>query len=783
MSHDQHSRIEFHINPGAADEARCIEHLHDALLAEPGVRGLTLDVPAGRLQLRYDPGQTSPARVQLIASELGVELGKRLDTCQWRLQGVRCADCSLGLERELVETPGVTRVVVNPAATTIGVEYDSLEATLRTLEQTIKAAGYTVHPPPRTRAALQAAHALESAERRRMAILTGVCLTALVSGWLVENLTSFAAPWAYILYAISYVAGGWFATAGALRELRARSINVDLLMVAAALGAALVNEAPEGAILLFLFSFSSTLEKYVLGYTRRAIEALMNLTPEEAVVLRDGAEQRLPVEQLVVGDTLIVRPGERIAADGVISEGQTSIDQSMITGESIPAEKGLNDQVFAATVNQNSAIRVRVTRLAGETALARIIQLVEEAQSEKAHSQRFTDWFGERYTLAVLGLSALTLIVPLALGIESFGDAFYRAMTVLVVASPCAVVISIPAAILSAITSGARGGVLFKGGAHLERAAGIRAVAFDKTGTLTIGRPSVVDIRAMPGLSDNDVLQLAASAELLSEHPLARAVVDAAMERKLPLRAASHLEALVGRGIKAQLDGHTAYVGKAELFSSVPDSLIQTAVQQQAAGRSTVFVGDERGAVGIIAIADVLRPSAAEAIRQLQALGITRLVMLTGDNERVAQAIAGTLGMDFAAQLMPDDKLNAIHRLRSEVGPVAMIGDGINDAPSLATADVGISLSATGTDVALETADLVLMADDLRHLPYAIRLARAAEHVIRQNLVFAFGMMLLLLVTTYFGNLRLPFAVVGHEGSTVLVILNGLRLLAFKRSA
>jgi Cd2+/Zn2+-exporting ATPase len=767
-----------------ADGDRCTDLLEATLRREPGVRGAVVDVPAGRFQLRYNPKQVSLPRVQQMARQLGIELGQRYERCTLRLRGLRCADCALGLEKRLRQIPGVTRVAVSPATGAVAVEYAADTADLATFEQAIAQAGYPVRPPPRTRAAVQAARAQEATARRRMAVLTGVCLL----GWLFGLLgsTTGVLPHAVAIagYAVACLAGGFYSTVRAVRELRLGFVTVDLLMITAAAGAAVVGEWPEGAFLLFLFSLSNTLEQYVLGRTRRAIEALMDLSPEEAVVRRDGREQKIAVEELVPDDILIVRPGERIAADGVIQVGQTNVDQSAMTGESMPVEKRIGDLVFAGTLNQRGAIEVRVSQRAGETALARIVQLVEEAQSEKAQSQRVTDWFGARYTLAVLGAATLTLAIPMLFLHEPFGPAFYRAMTVLVVASPCAVVISIPAAILSAITSAARGGVLFKGGAHLERAARVRAIAFDKTGTLTVGRPRLVELRVVEGASPDEVLRLAAAAEQLSEHPLAHAVVEAARSRGLEFEPASELEALVGRGVRARVGERSVWVGKAELFTEqgrmIPPALADAAATFAADGQTILFVGDDRAVLGLLAVADTLRAGTDEAVRRLRALGIEHLVILTGDNRVVAQAIAQRLGMDFEAELLPEDKLRAIRRLADRYGVVAMVGDGINDSPSLAAASLGVSLGSAGTDVALETADVVLMADDLRQLPCAIALARQAIRVIRQNLIFAFTVMALLLLAAFFGSLRLPFAVVGHEGSTALVILNGLRLLAVR---
>lgn len=624
----------------------------------------------------------------------------------------------------------------------------------------------------------------EARLRRLMAALTIICAVALITAWGGRRTGLLPETVVLTLAVVAYLAGGGFSSARALSELRSGEVSIDLLMVTAAVGAASVGAWAEGGVLLFLFSLSNTLEKFALHRTRRAIEALLDLRPPEALVRRNNATERIPSAALQVGDVVIILPGERIPADGVVVLGRSSVDQSPVTGESIPVDKVIGDQVFAGTLNQEGAIEVEATRPPNDTTLQRIIRLVEEAQSEKAESQQFTDWFGRRYTIGVFVVATLAILVPwLVLG-DSFEPAFYRAMTILVVASPCAVVISIPAAILSAIARAAHGGILFKGGAHLERSAAITAVAFDKTGTLTMGRPNLTAVRAAPGVDERLVLQLAASAESRSEHPLAKAIVAGAQAQDLPILECTDLEAVVGHGIRAKVAEQQVLVGKRELIDRsnlvVPPELNQAAEDLATHGQTPMYVADQSRVLGIVAAADTVRPTAQEALSQLRSLGVQHLVMLTGDNASVASNIANHLGISYHAGLLPEDKMRLIEKLRSEGHSVAMVGDGINDAPSLAAASLGVSLGGTSTDVALETADLVLMGNDLRRLPEAIGLARAMNQIIRQNLVFAFSVMALLLIATFVVSLRLPFAVVGHEGSTVLVILNGLRLLAYR---
>jgi Zn2+/Cd2+-exporting ATPase len=590
---------------------------------------------------------------------------------------------------------------------------------------------------------------------------------------------------AIFVYVLAFVAGGRETLLHTFADLRRGEVNIDLLMLVAAAGAAALGDWPEGAVLLFLFSLSHALEGYILGRTRRAIAGLMELTPDEATRLRDGQEQRVPVEQLGVGEVVVVRPSERMPVDGVIEEGFTSVDQSPMTGESIPVDKAPGDTVFGGTLNQQGLVHVRVTRIAGETTLARMVQLVEQAQTGRAASQRFTEWFGPRYTWLVLGGSlAYFLLLRVGLDFPSY-DAFYRSMAVLVVASPCAVVLSIPAAILTAITSAASGGVLFKGGIHLEDTALLKTMAFDKTGTLTRGRPELVGIATADGVSDEQLLRAAVAIEQHSEHPLARAITHAAKARSIIAKPAEDITSVPGFGVTGTVDGLPLKIGKALWFEqngpALPSELVRDLEEFRAAGQSVMAVVEGERFLGLLAVADTLRPTAAHAIRELKGLGLAPLLMLTGDSIDVARDFASHLGLEFQAELLPEDKLKHIEQLRREHGAVGMIGDGMNDAPALALANVGFSLGGAGTDVALETADVVIMADDLRRLPYAVTLARRTQQVIRQNLTIAFGVMGTLLVVGLFFELPLPLAVLGHEGSTVLVILNGLRLLAHPR--
>jgi Cd2+/Zn2+-exporting ATPase len=586
-------------------------------------------------------------------------------------------------------------------------------------------------------------------------------------------------------FVLAYIAGGTFSTIKALRDLfLEHTVSVDFLMITAAIGAAIVGHWEEGAILLGLFSTSNALEHHALGRTQRAVRALMELSPEVATVLRDGEERVVPIEDLRLGEVVLVRPGERVAVDGCVLAGETAIDQSAITGESIPIDKRVGDTCFAGTINTHGAIQVRVDRLHQESTLARIVQFVEQAQAEKSATQRFTDRFEGWYAVGVIAFSTLVgVIPPLFLG-QGWEPSIYRAITLLVVASPCALVISTPASTLSSLANAARNGILFKGSASLEDIGETRVIAFDKTGTLTYGRPALTDIIALGnGWSGERVLQLAASAERLSEHHMAMAIVHGAAERELSLGEATAFRAMPGKGIAAEVDGHEVLVGNDMLFAefgvAIPAEVIAEANRLRDAGKTAVFIGDRQAVRGLIAVADTVRPSAKTIIAALKAQGIARIVMLTGDNRRVADAIGAELGIDEVyADLLPEEKLRIIEDVRLEAdGPVTMIGDGVNDAPALATASIGVAMGGAGTDVALETADVVLMADDLTKLPYVIDLSRSTRRTIRQNLVLSLAVIGTLVVATLTRGIPLPLGVVGHEGSTVIVVLNGLRLL------
>ncbi len=767
----------------------CLEQVRTALEATPGLVEAEVDVDGGQVRLRYDATQTEDGAVAAAARTLAGPVAERLRTCTMRIDAPRgraCESCARSFERTLRRHPGVHDVSASFRGGVLKVTFDEGRTSEQNLREQVVALGVRPVADRRAEAAVRGWRAWLR-EPRLEILLTAVTFVATAGGFVAEKAGQPVLAW--VLYAVAYLAGGYYGVQAGYASLRHGTIDIDLLMVLAALGAAIVGAPFEGALLLFLFSLSNVLQHAAMRRTRRAIEALMQLRPDTAVVRRDGKLVTVPVEEVAVGEVFVLRPGDRIPLDGVVVEGEGSVDQASVTGESMPVSKAPGDPVFAGTINLDGALSVRVTREAAASTIARLIALVEEAQAEKAETQRFIDRAEQYYAAGVLVMTALAVVIPLAFLGEDFGTAFYRAMTLMVAASPCALVISTPATILSAIGNAARRGVLFKGGVYVEQAAEIKVIAFDKTGTLTLGRPRLTDLRAT-GVTEQELLRVAATLQARSEHPLARATVEAAAERGVAHGEATAFQAVTGRGVRGEVDGHAYRIGNLRFFDdlTVPDraALAVEVERLEAEGKTCVVVarvenGGTARVFGLLAYADVLRPEAPGVVRTLRRLGIRHVVMLTGDNERVAAHIAREAGLDaYHAGLMPEDKQRLLRDLEARHGPVAMVGDGVNDAPALATATLGIAMGGAGTDVALETADIVLMADALDKIPYVFALSRATRRTLVANLVFALAVIVSMVAGILWTGLPLPLAVVGHEGSTVLVSLNGLRLLGFR---
>lgn len=607
------------------------------------------------------------------------------------------------------------------------------------------------------------------------AILSGIIILA---AWILgkNGTESFSVT----LYIIAFLIGGYAKAKEGIEEtIKNKELNVEMLMIFAAIGSGIIGYWAEGAILIFIFAISGALETYTLNKSHNEISSLMELQPEEAwLILEDGSEKKVSTDSLSIGAILLVKPGERIPVDGEILSGITSIDMSAINGESIPVTKQENDELFAGTVNISGAIRMTMTKPSSETLFQKIITMVQNAQSEKSPSQQFIERFEGSYVKIVLAAVFIMMFLPHFLFNWDWTTTFYRAIVLLVVASPCALMASIMPATLAAVSNGARKGVLFKGGVHLEHLSTLQAFAFDKTGTLTNGKPIVMDFIVREGADVEETLALFAGAESLSNHPLAKAIINYATEHGVEPKRNLHIEDVPGFGIKAETDQGYMLIGKPKFVGEelVEEFQDNVAVSLANEGKTVIFMRDEQGIVALAALQDTLRKEAISAIKSLQSLGL-HTVMLTGDNEKTAQAIANEVGVDsYVAECLPEEKVVQLKQLLKKYGMVGMVGDGINDAPALATATSGIAMGE-GTDVALETADVVLMQNDLNRLSYAIKLSRKMQRIVKQNVFFSIAVISILIIANFMQVVDLPLGVIGHEGSTILVILNGLRML------
>lgn len=599
----------------------------------------------------------------------------------------------------------------------------------------------------------------------------------------------------------AYFFGGYWATREALPKLLRLDLDVDFLMVFAAVGAATIGHWHEGATLLFLFSLSNVLQTYAMDRSRAAVRDLMKERPDTAKILRNGEEVVVPIESICVEDIVVIRPGEMLPTDGVVRKGETEMDESSITGESRPAMKAPGDKVYAGAMNGSGSVEIAVTRPANDSTIARIVQMIESAEKHKAKTQLWLESSEGFYAWFIVIGTGVAAVLPLLWG-ETFEVSLYRAMTLLVVASPCALVISTPAAILSAIARGARSGVLFKGGAHLEQMADIKVILIDKTGTLTTGKPGVTDLvvssHAPEGFTADTLLAYAAALEGRSEHVLAQAIIDKAAAQGLTVPEIDAFIALPGRGVRATIEGYLVWIGANRLYrehgEQIPEELLEAKDRLEREGKTVLIlhrelerVGDvgtheaSGGWLGLVALLDTLRPDAPKAVAEFKKLGITRTIMITGDNATVAERIAKEAGIDEVhAGVMPEQKVELVKEARARYGAVMMIGDGVNDAPALANATVGVAMGAAGSDLALESAGCVLMGNELCNVAYALSLSRHAVRVVKQNLAFSVGVILFLIGGVIVYTLPMPLGVLGHEGSTLLVCLNGLRLLSFR---
>ena len=769
------------------DCASCATTVEKALRQLEGVEDVRVDVVGGRVNVAYAEGKLVRGDLAGAISRIGYRVLD--DNAERRIafivEGMDCADEVRVIEGTLGTFPGVTGLnfdlVGRRLVVTGSIAPAEVERAVASLGMSARVAGSEVRPMGWW----------ERRGRLALAVVSGVLWGLSLFAEHALGVRTAAA----ILAVGSMVAGGWFIVPRGIRAALNRALDMNFLMSVAAIGALFIGEYEEAASALFLFAVAQLLETYSMDRARNAIKALMDLSPAEATVLRDGREERVPADQVAVGEVVVVKPGEKIAVDGVVDRGASSVNKAPITGESVPVEKEPGSEVFAGTLNGEGALEVRSTKPAADTTLARIIHSVEEAQASRAPSQTFVDRFARVYTPIVVATAFAVFLLPPLVGLGDWGDWFYRALVLLVVACPCALVISTPVTVVSALAGSARRGILIKGGLHLENAGRATVVALDKTGTLTEGRPEVIDVVSFAGTPVPELLALTAAVETRSEHPLAQAITRHVESSGITVEPAFDVVASAGRGIRGSVAGRRIFVGSERMFrehGAITPEAERTLAGFHASGRTTVLVGEEladgstRG-LGAFAIGDRLRVHAPDALRALRAAGIRHIVMLTGDSDATARSVATAIGHpgidEIRAELLPDDKVAAIQDLRRRGERVLMVGDGVNDAPALAAADIGVAMGSAGTDVALETADIALMADDLMKLPDAVRFARKAERIIRTNIAFSILTKAAFMVLAVAGVATLWMAVLADMGASLLVILNGLRAMRINGSS
>ena len=813
-------KIQINLNlllPEIPDERdACVQRIISLLRGKEGVEKVHLineeKKDEAQLCFHYDPAIISLDRVQQLAKSAGAKMTERYGHLLIQASGVRQPRHARILEAKLKGIKGVLMAAVAGTGA-IQIEFDQKEIKQETVLKEITNSGLTIQnledfhvhekEHDHERHEHEQRHGGIFGEKTEL-ISSIICGTLLGIGFGLSFMDSIPAAVPLSFYIGAYFFGGFFTAKEAIQTIVKGGFEIDFLMLVAAIGAAILGEWAEGALLLFLFSLGHALEHFAMEKARKSIAALAGLAPKTALLKTDNELKEVTITDLKEADVIVVKPNTKIGADGIVINGNGSVNQAPITGESIPVDKvpvedaGISIaeankldakyRVFAGTINGNESLEIKVTRLAADSTISRIVKMVNEAQTQKSPTQRFTDKFEKYFVPAVLILVVL-LCFSFVIIDEPFSKSFYRAMSVLVAASPCALAISTPSAVLSGVARAARGGVLIKGGKPLEDLGSLTAIAFDKTGTLTEGKPKLTQVIPCAGMDEDDLLKIAVAVEALSDHPIAKAIVkngkDKLKDRDIP--QAKDLEAVLGKGIKARLGSDTIYIGNLALFEKLDenkpgDQIINDVKNLEASGSTTMMVRRNNDYIGILSVMDTPRQEAKNALDQLKQLGIRRMIMLSGDNQQVAEAIAKQTGItDAWGGLLPEQKVEAIKKLKQEEGKVAMVGDGVNDAPAMANSTVGIAMGAAGSDVALETADIALMGDKLSLLPFAIGLSRKASGIIKQNLVISLGMVALLIPLTILGIATIGPAVIAHEGSTLIVVFNALRLLAYKK--
>ncbi|MFJ9386916.1 heavy metal translocating P-type ATPase [Peribacillus sp. NPDC101481] len=698
----------------------------------------------------------------------------------YRIQGLSCTNCAAKFENNVRELEGVNDAKINFGASKISVQGSA------TIEEIEKAGAFD---NLKIRGEQELVTQKEPFWKQKENIKVMFSVILLLVSWILDNRYADGSIMPVIGYAAAIIVGGYSLFFNGLKNLVRLRFDMHTLMTVAIIGAAVLGEWGEGATVVILFAISEALEKYSMDKARNSIESLMNIAPKEALILRGHHEMMVGVDEIEVGDIMIVKPGQKLAMDGRIMKGASTLNQAAITGESEPVFKTVEGEVFAGTLNGEGLLEVEVTKRVEDTTIAKIIHLVEEAQAEKAPSQAFVDKFAKFYTPAIMLIALAIAVLPPIVMNGDWGEWIYRGLAVLVVGCPCALVISTPIAIVTAIGNAAKHGVLIKGGVHLEEAGALKAIAFDKTGTLTKGVPEVTDFKLLSDvLNEQDVLAIAAALESRSQHPLATAILQKAENHDVDYHSllVEDFTAITGKGIKGKINQEIYYIGKPHLFEEEPGIVYSEDVLKlisgfQNTGKTVMVLGDQVKLLALIAVSDEIRESSKEAIRKLHELGIEKTIMLTGDNIGTAKAIGAAAGVhEIEAELLPQDKLNMIKRWKQKYDRVAMVGDGVNDAPALAASTVGIAMGGAGTDTALETADIALMGDDLSKLPYTIRLSRKTLKIIKQNITFSLVIKILALLLIAPGWLTLWMAIFADMGATLLVTLNSLRLLRIK---
>ncbi|NCT93050.1 MAG: heavy metal translocating P-type ATPase [Chitinophagaceae bacterium] len=813
--------------PNVPDEKdACVNRIISELEGRQGIDKVHIvpetDTTKAQLCFHYDPNVITLDRVQQIAREAGAKITDRYKHLLVEVNGIRHQRQTRLIEAGLKHNKGILSVSASASGMVL-IEFDSKEISEKKVKELIEKTGVSLptkqakpkhddHSHPEGKH--EHDHGEEEGEeghshggifgKNTELIFSILCGLFLGLGFALSKLTNVSEITVEILYMIAYFFGGFFTAKEAIQTIMKGGFEIDFLMLVAAIGAAVLDNWMEGALLLFLFSLGHSLEHYAMEKARKSIAALTELAPKTALLKKDGQTTEVKIEELKLGDVIVIKPNTKVSADGVIVTGKSSVNQAPITGESIPVDKeavpdagnfksenadkvDAKHRVFAGTINGNDLLEISVTKEAKDSTLSRLVKLVNEAQTQKSPTQQFTDKLEKYFVPSVLILVVLLCFAYLVID-EPFSASFYRAMAVLVAASPCALAISTPSAVLSGVARAARSGVLIKGGRPLEDLGTLTAIAFDKTGTLTEGKPKLTQVVPLNNLSEEDLLKMVVGIESLSDHPIAKAIVRDGKEKLKDQNVpqAKDLQAVLGKGVKATLGNDQVFAGNLALFESLDDAkpteeLIAKVRELEAAGNTTMVIRRNKDYVGIIAIMDTPRPEAKQALQELQQAGIKKMIMLTGDNQKVGDAIAKEIGLTEArGGLLPEQKVEAIEQLAGQEGKVAMVGDGVNDAPAMAKSTVGIAMGAAGSDVALETADIALMGDKLLLLPFAIGLSRKAKSIIRQNLFISLGMVAILIPLTILGIASIGPAVIAHEGSTLVVVFNALRLLVYQ---